>query len=158
MLLEIDAQGSEGLPALTKLWAEGNREVRKISGGYNEDQVDEQERQGADDSRLHAQEKEKKTLTTDLKVNSLIHLMQGRIDKLSQCPDIYMLCHINTPTSTLSDRERRESNRCDTKYFELLIYCTWKNSLKVGANASAKADSSVEQYSKCNIQTALFTL
>lgn len=60
MLLEIDAQGSEGLPALTKLRAEGTGEVRKISGGYNEDQVDEQERQGADDSRLHAQEKEKK--------------------------------------------------------------------------------------------------
>lgn len=157
MLLEIDAQGSEGLPALTKLQAEGTREVRKISGGYNEDQVDEHERQGADDSRLQEKEQKVTTLTTDLKVNSF-HLMQGCIDKLSQCPDIYMLCHINTPTSMLSDRERRESNRCDTKYFELLIYCTWKNSLKVSANASAKADSSVEQYSKCNIQTALFTL
>lgn len=77
---------------------------------------------------------------------------------MSQRLNINILHYIHTQTSMLSDRERRESNRCDTKYFELLIYYTWKNSLKVGTNASPKADSSVEQHSKCNIQTALFTL
>lgn len=46
MLLEIDAQGSEGLPGLTKLRAKGIRAVRKMSGGYDEDQVNEHKRQG----------------------------------------------------------------------------------------------------------------
>lgn len=41
MLLEIDAQGSEGLSGLTKLRAEAIRTMRKVSNGYEEDQVDE---------------------------------------------------------------------------------------------------------------------
>lgn len=52
MLLEIDAQGSEGLAALTKLRAEGMGEVRKMRAGSNEDQVEERWREGAEDSPL----------------------------------------------------------------------------------------------------------
>lgn len=44
MLLEIDAQGSEGLAMLTKLRAEGKGEVRKMRAGSNEDQVGEEGR------------------------------------------------------------------------------------------------------------------
>lgn len=44
MLLEIDAQGSEGLTGLTKLRAEGKVEVRKMRAGSNEDQVEEEGR------------------------------------------------------------------------------------------------------------------
>lgn len=65
--------------------------------------------------------------TTELKMNCLINLIQGGINELSQCPDIKIWGHINAPTSTVSDWE---PNRCDTRYVELLIYCTWKNSLK----------------------------
>lgn len=68
---------------------------------------------------------------------------------------IDILHHINTYKNMLSDKERRESKRCDTTHFELFIYCTWKNSLKVGTNIYPKADSSVEQYSKRNIQRSL---
>lgn len=50
MLLEIDAQGSEGLAVLTKLRAEGMGEVRKMRAGSNEDQVEEHWREGAEDS------------------------------------------------------------------------------------------------------------
>lgn len=53
MLLEIDAQGSEGLPGLTKLRAEAIRTMRKISNGYEEDQVNEHKGQkGQGDSIL----------------------------------------------------------------------------------------------------------
>lgn len=44
LLLEIDAQGSEGLLVLTKLQAEGFRDRRKMSGRYDEDQVAEHKR------------------------------------------------------------------------------------------------------------------
>lgn len=47
MLLEIDAQGSEGLAVLTKLRAEGKGEVRKMRAGSNEDQVEEHRGEGA---------------------------------------------------------------------------------------------------------------
>lgn len=43
-------------------------------------------------------------------------------------------------------RKRRKNKRCNIKHCELLIHCTWKNSLKVGTNVSPKADSSVEQH------------
>lgn len=69
----------------------------------------------------------KQTQTPELKMNCLINLIQGGIDDLSQCPDIKLRGHINAPTSTVSDWEL---NRCDTRYVELLIYRTWKNSLK----------------------------
>lgn len=41
VVLEIDAQGSEGLFVLTKLQAEGIGDMRKMGGGYDEDQVAE---------------------------------------------------------------------------------------------------------------------
>lgn len=41
MLLEIDAQGLEGLLVLTKLQAEGIGDMRKMGGRYDEDQVTE---------------------------------------------------------------------------------------------------------------------
>lgn len=61
MLLDIDAQGSEGLPGLTKLGAEGIRAVRKMSGGYDEDQVTETGETGEGDSILHDQVEEEKS-------------------------------------------------------------------------------------------------
>lgn len=59
VLLEIDAQGSEGLTGLTKLRAEGITAVRKMSNGYEEDQVNDHKRQkGTEDSILLDQGKE----------------------------------------------------------------------------------------------------
>lgn len=54
VLLEIDAQGSEGLLVLTKLQAEGIRDMRKMGGRYNEDQVAENKSQSMKIKRRRA--------------------------------------------------------------------------------------------------------
>lgn len=79
MLLEIDAQGSEGLAVLTKLRAEGTGGVRKMRAGSNEDQVEEHWREGAEDWALKKRtppspsKKEGMALATSLKGNCFIH-------------------------------------------------------------------------------------
>lgn len=52
-LLEIDAQGFEGLLALTKLQEEGIRDMRKkMSSRYDEDQVAEHKSQSSMERRM----------------------------------------------------------------------------------------------------------
>lgn len=76
MLLEIDAQGSEGRAVPTKLRAEGKGEVRKMRAGSNEDQVEEHRgdcasvRLGA--GRLRNVDKNATALTMNLKGNCFI--------------------------------------------------------------------------------------
>lgn len=76
MLLEIDAQGSEGLAVLTKLRAEGKGEVRKMRAGSNEDQVEEHRGEGASvrlgAGRLRNGNKNATALTMNLKGNCFI--------------------------------------------------------------------------------------
>lgn len=55
-LLEIDAQGSKGLPGMTKLRAGGITEVRKMNG-CDEDQVNETEEIGSEEQRTQEEQK-----------------------------------------------------------------------------------------------------
>lgn len=68
MLPEIDVQGSESLSRLTKLKTEGIRAVRKMSGGYDEDPVNEAEERklkGAD-TQYCTIERKNKTVPTGI--------------------------------------------------------------------------------------------
>ncbi len=59
VLLEIDAQGSEGLPVLTKLRADGTGVVRKLSGEHDEDQ--EAGLKGTELNAAHSRKRTKKS-------------------------------------------------------------------------------------------------